>query len=206
MSLTLENKGGDFELAPEGTHPARCYRIIDLGTQQTEYKKGELKLQKKVILTFELLGEEKMEDDKPFSINQEYTASLADKAKLRAHLESWRGKAFNEAELSGFDIRKLLVVPCLVTVTHKISGAGNKYAIVNNVTKPISGMTVADGVNPQTYFEIEQYGTEAFTTLPEWIQKKVLVAKEITSPASNMPMSENPAAGIPGDFDQDVPF
>ena len=37
MGLTATKKGGDFEITPDGVHPARCYRVNDLGTQATEW-------------------------------------------------------------------------------------------------------------------------------------------------------------------------
>ena len=37
---------GDFELAPAGTHIGVCYRIIDLGTQETTFE-GQAKQQHK---------------------------------------------------------------------------------------------------------------------------------------------------------------
>ena len=37
MSFYVEDKGGNFERCPSGMHLARCYRIIDLGTQKSEY-------------------------------------------------------------------------------------------------------------------------------------------------------------------------
>jgi len=38
MSFYVENKGGDFESTPPGMHLARCYRIVDLGTQKSSSK------------------------------------------------------------------------------------------------------------------------------------------------------------------------
>ena len=39
MSFIVENtsSGGDFKPVPAGLHLARCYRIIDLGTQRSEF-------------------------------------------------------------------------------------------------------------------------------------------------------------------------
>jgi len=167
MSLTIKKQGGDFEMAPEGTHAARCYQIIDIGVQRVEYK-GEQKLQDKVILSFEL-PDEKMADGRPFIIHQEYTASLNEKAKLRAHLESWRGKAFSEEELMGFDIGALLNQPCLVSISHRVSGSGNNYTVIAGISKPLKGQEIPALTNPTLKWEMG--GDE--TNLPEWIQKKV---------------------------------
>ena len=78
MSLKATSSGKDFELAPVGVHPARCYRVIDLGTQTTEWQ-GQTKKAHKVMLTWELLGDERMADGRPFSISKRFTASTHEK-------------------------------------------------------------------------------------------------------------------------------
>src|SRR5262245_51935946 len=106
--------GGDFTPPPAGTHAAICYRLVDLGTQMGEYK-GQPKEQHKIVVSWELV-DENMDDGKPFSIHQRYTFSLHEKAKLRADLESWRGRTFTEEELNAFDLENLLGKPCLVSI------------------------------------------------------------------------------------------
>src|ERR1700757_2472795 len=100
MGLTATDKGGqDFEMTPEGVYTARCYRIIDLGTQKGAEQFGG-KEQHKVMVSWELVGTDdpKMQEGdnrgKPFSIHKRYTVSLSEKASLRADLEAWRGKKF----------------------------------------------------------------------------------------------------------------
>ena len=46
------------------------------------------------------------------SIHPKYTLSMSEKANLRKHLETWRGKAFTEADFGpgGFNMAKLLGV------------------------------------------------------------------------------------------------
>mgnify|MGYP000541169732 CR=1 FL=1 len=51
-SFIVEDKGGSFESTPSGMHLARCYRIIDLGTQKSEYM-GVSKLLHKIMLGWE---------------------------------------------------------------------------------------------------------------------------------------------------------
>ena len=53
----LEKKPvSNFKPVPAGMHLARCYKIIDLGTQKSEYK-GDVKLLSKVMIQFEVHGE-----------------------------------------------------------------------------------------------------------------------------------------------------
>ena len=63
MSLTVRGSfDSGFKPVPPGMFLARCYKIIDLGTQKTSYK-GLEKMQKKVTLQFEVHGED--EDGNP---------------------------------------------------------------------------------------------------------------------------------------------
>ena len=59
MSFIVEDTGpaSDFKQVPAGLHLARCYRIIDIGTQRSEYD-GVEKKQRKISLFWELHGED----------------------------------------------------------------------------------------------------------------------------------------------------
>ena len=46
----------NYEAVPAGTHVARLYQIIHVGTSSFEFK-GEMKSSDKIRLTFELKGE-----------------------------------------------------------------------------------------------------------------------------------------------------
>ena len=49
---------------------------------------------------------------------------MSEKAKLRKHLESWRGKAFADADFgpNGFNIKNILGVAGLLAITHADRG------------------------------------------------------------------------------------
>ena len=59
MGLTVKASGGSstFKPVPSGMHLARCYRIVDMGTQTTTWK-GQTKQQPKVMLQFEVHSED----------------------------------------------------------------------------------------------------------------------------------------------------
>ena len=128
-----------FELVPEGNHIAVCYRVIDLGTQHGEYL-GKPKIQRKVLISWEL-PDEKMADGRPFTIGQKFTWSMSEKANLRQVLESWRGKAFTEADFGpgGFDIANIIGVGCMLNVVHSHKN-GKTYANIASVAKLPKGM------------------------------------------------------------------
>ena len=55
--VAKESGGGTFTPVPQGMHLARCYRVVDLGTQKSEYL-GTIKFLPKVMLQFEVHGED----------------------------------------------------------------------------------------------------------------------------------------------------
>ncbi len=60
--MIISDTQRDFRIAPAGLHMARLYSVIDLGHQATEWA-GETKIMHKVVLTWELHGDD--EDGKP---------------------------------------------------------------------------------------------------------------------------------------------
>ena len=57
MALIAKEGEGTFTPVPPGMHLARCYRVVDLGTQKSEYL-GTIKHLPKVMLQFEVHGED----------------------------------------------------------------------------------------------------------------------------------------------------
>lgn len=176
------SSGGDFELPPEGVFLARCYKMVDVGTQ-TETSQFGTKENRKIYLYWELLetvdGEKiYMEDGKtPFSIFNNYKLSMHPKANLRKQLDSWRGKKFTDEQAAEFDVTKLLDQFCLIQIGHSKSKDGTKeYANVENVMNP--GKRKADPVNEISSFSIENPDMEVFNELPDWLQSKIEDAPE----------------------------
>ena len=194
MSLTVNagnGGGGDFEQCPAGSFAARCYQIIDLGHQTFEWK-GEAKVAPKVRITWEL--NEPMQDGRPFSISREYTASIGYKANLRKDLEAWRGRPFSAEELRNFSLENVLGAPCLLGIVHKPSKDNSKvYANVGSIMALPKGMPSPELVNPAVKFDIGTFDQKVFDGLSSYVQKKILMSKEL---------EEN---GIPQSSSQDEP-
>ena len=59
MGLIAKDSGGgsEFTPVPAGMHLARCYRVIDLGTQDSTYL-GTVTKKPKVMFQFEVHGED----------------------------------------------------------------------------------------------------------------------------------------------------
>lgn len=213
MHLPKPSEGGSFNPPPSGTFPAICYRILDLGTQQTTYK-GQPKRAHKILLSWEIHDEDAVgEDGKPMSIHQQYTWSMHEKAALRKALESWRGKAFTDEDFgeSGFDVRKLIGVPCLLGITHVISN-GSTYANITAISKLPKGMDVGELVNSPTYLWLTKdlFKSELFAKLSEKLQEKIKTSPEYQSigngrPAEHIADGDNGSAVHPA-FDDEIPF
>lgn len=163
--------GSSFTPAPAGTHVARAFALIDLGTQHGEYA-GEPTVRNQVVVQFELPNE-LMQDGQPFSCSKFYTNSLHEKAALRHDLEAWRGRAFNTEELMQFDLMNVLGKPCMITVQHTVNNAGNTKAKITAVTALPKGMACPPQINASRAFWIDEWDTEAFLALPEGFRKLI---------------------------------
>lgn len=171
--LTAKDSGGSFEIAPAGVHLARCFQVIDLGIQNTPFKDddGLTKTQLQVRLVWELLGLERQENGKPFTVMRDFTNSLNEKSNLFGFLESWRGKKFEGAELDGFELTNVLGSYCQLQVMHIKSNKGGDYAIAKTAL-PAAG-DVPVGKNPAVAFNIMDWDQEVFDSLPGYTQNKI---------------------------------
>ena len=154
-----ENEG-NFKPIDAGTYQAVCYAVWDIGNQlNPRYNK----VYPKVIIAWEIdkrIETEGEYKNKRFVVSNTYTLSLGDKAILRQHLESWRGKPFTEDELKGFDLSKLIGINCLINIVHKKSADGTKtYTNISSVMKCTEGMTKLTPEIPKDP--------------PEWVQNKI---------------------------------
>jgi hypothetical protein len=206
MSLIIaENGGGDFELCPAGTFTARCYRVVDLGTQKIEFN-GEVKWQPKILIQWEL-PTELMEDGRPFSVSKRFTASLHEKANLRQVLEAWHGKPFTPEELKGFNISKILGMPCIITVVHEPSRDGSKtYANIATVSAPMKGMVVPEGVNKPSMLDFDHWDKATFETLGKGLQKSIMASQEYKMMMERQGKMPSKQGGAFDDLESDIPF
>lgn len=173
-----------FELVPQGQYVARCFKIIDLGTQTAEYM-GQTKFQKKVLISWELLDGDHMDDGRPFSATKKYTASLDERGHLRKDLEAWRGKPFTDAELESFDLTNVLGAYCQLQIVHSEDG---KYANVNAIMgfkgeKP-------KGVNELVSFDIDNPDMKVFETLGDKLKEQIQAAPEFKFATQEMQTKE----------------
>ena len=204
MSLNVNaGNGGNNNFAPvsEGVHTARCYQIIDLGHQTTEYQ-GTVKVLPKVRITWEICDEQ-MSDGRPFSISKEYTASIGIKATLRKDLEAWRARKFTDSELANFSLENVLKAPCQLQIVHTQKG-DKTYASVNSIMALPKGMALPDLVNPAVKFDIQTFDHDIFNSLTSYVQKKILMSKELEE--NGIPEAREEVEQEPVIESDEVPF
>jgi len=183
MSFIVENTstGGDFTPVPAGLHLARCYRIVDLGTQQVEYM-GETKHQRKIMLGWELHGKDDEGNElvtsrgDPLAIFKNYTLSWNEKANLRTDLQGWRNKPFTEEEMRRFDISSILGAWCMLNVIQRPGKNGKMYSNVGSIA-PVPAVVKQAGlppaVNVNQLFRLAEPDYELFDTFGKGLKEKI---------------------------------
>ena len=199
MSLTVKESEGTFVSAPAGSHIARCIRLIDIGTQHGEYQ-GKPTTRKQIIVMWELPNE-LMDDGKPFIASKFYTASLSEKANLRKDLEAWRGRAFSDEELAGFDLQNILGKPCMLSIVAK-DGGGTKIGGVMALPK---GTNVPVASNDVWAFDIDSWDDERFTTMSDGIKKLIQGSDEFKALLDTADAKNDDGSAV-GGLDSDIPF
>ncbi len=182
MPLIAPPSGSNFKPAPAGSHFARCFRMIDLGTHDEDYQ-GLARTVRKILLAFELPGElhtfREENGPEPFSLSREFTFSMHEKAGLRKFLEGWRSRAFTDEEAAKFDIAVLIGKACMLNVVHQEKG-GKTYANIVSASMLPKGMQQFPPVNESTVLSLnhEEFDQQIYNKLPEWMQKKIQASKE----------------------------
>lgn len=179
MAIIAENNvSSNYSPVEAGSYIARCYSMIHIGTGK-ETILGKDKILNKIRLTWELPTELKEfkegEGEKPYTISQDFTLSMYEKANLRKTLESWRGKTFSEEEAKSFDVTKLIGVPCLISVIH--TEKNNKsYAKISGISRLMKDMKCPPQINETFIMSYDMpYNVllDKLRTLPEFLQVKI---------------------------------
>lgn len=183
MSLIAKSKGGNYKLMPSDTYIARCFFVIDLGTQMETIMGKPPAPTPKVRLGFEFPTMKAVFDEKkgeePFTLSLKVTNSLHEKATLRKTLENWRGRTFTPEELKeGFDLAKVLGIYAQVTVNHKAKADKSLTAVIASIVKPMQGIAKPPPFYDTMFYNIEEGKGGVFPKLPEWIQKEILQSME----------------------------
>lgn len=213
MSFIVENTFQEFERVSPGLHLARCYRVIDLGTQKTNFK-GQVKMTRQVMISWEILGSDetgqpiRMKDGRPYMVSRNFTLSWAEASNLRASLQSWRGKPFSQEEMRRFDLKNILGAWCMLNIIEKTSDDGKTYTRVENIT-PVPGMIRQAGlpqpVNETMMFTLQSPDWKIFETLSQGIKNKIMASPEYAK--AKAPKADYDDSDFrPSSTDDEMPF
>jgi hypothetical protein len=214
MSLIARGSasGGTFKPVPNGMHLARCYRIIDLGTQRSEYQ-GKPRVQRMVMISFEVHGEDDggfpilTEKGEPMSISTTLTLSLGEKAKLRGLLVNWRGRDFTPDELNGFELKNILGAWAMISVAKEMSSNGKEYTnikTVNPVPVAVKKSGLPEGHNKLEIFSTEEPDMDMYEKFSDYVKRKIEASPE-WSERNRAPSKKSNDSGF-DDMDSDIPF
>lgn len=213
LIVSASSGSGNFVQVPAGMHPARCYRIIDLGTQKTEYK-GQAKMSPKVLFQFEVHSEDDdgnallTPDGKPLSISKQYTLSLNENAILRRDLQSWRGRPFTDEELKSFNLENVIGQWCMLNVVHAMFNEKN-YANIDNINPVPASLKkngMPEGVNEPKIFSIRNADMEMFESLSDNLKAKIQASPEWESWKGAPAAKKVEPKDSFDDLEDDVPF
>jgi hypothetical protein len=166
-------KRHNFVLAPIGLHLARFFGLVDLGTQ---FLFDEWIPR---ILCYWELCEEKMDDGRPFIVQQEYTNTLGRGAELKEHIEGWCGE-LKPHELEGFNLSARIGEAALINVKHRTSSAGNERCEIIAINPVQRGTVIPPQVNADIVYRITDGEDDAFKSLSSYWQGKIRESAEFS--------------------------
>jgi hypothetical protein len=207
--------GGEFTPVPQGMHLARCYRVIDLGTQESSYL-GTIKHLPKVMLQFEVHGEDDggnpivTAKGEPMSISKNFTLSLGEMATLRKDLQTWRGREFTAEELRGFELKNVLGAWAMISVIKAMGNNGKEYtniAAILSVPPAIKKTGMPDGHNDLKMFSIDEPDMVLFDSFSNGLREKIQKSPEWQARGNSSASAPSKAStGSIDDLDDDIPF
>ena len=169
------------ELAPEGTHMAYLYSIVDYGTQEN---KGSYWPKREVWFTFELMEEYRdfQGTQKPLIVTHKLNLPtvLKDKSHLYGLLRDLNGgKALSPEQLAYFNPKEWVGRAVSVTVVHEKTKKGKDFAKVTNVASlPQKLKLDIPQFNPNVTFDLDVFSKDEFDTLHDWQKKIIAVSPE----------------------------
>lgn len=176
------------KLPEQGRQAARCYAIIDLGTQQGFFKGQPKEPAAEIMIIWELPKFmhvfQEGEPAKPLVISQKYTLSSGQKAKLPKVLKAWGKMANPITSITPDFLSKFVGQWCMLDIEHNASKKDPSvlYANIGNSgldVKPYDPSVENDpkfqkeGHNEAFFFDLDKFSWEAYKKVPEWIQKTI---------------------------------
>lgn len=165
-----------------GSYPGRVVQVIDLGLQNQRPWKGETKSPaREIMLTYEFADEFMLDEDgqeqtdRPRWLSESFPLHNLEADKAKSTL---RYKALDPTGRHGGDFLKVLGYAVNITVVQN-PNKKNPERPYENIAG-ITAMRVKDIekapklVNKPVVFDLEEPDVEAFLSLPNWIQKRIM--------------------------------
>lgn len=175
MSMIAKDNGG-VSIPPleDGVYLAVCSGLIDLGIQKSEQFKNE---SRKMMIQYQIIGEDIEFNGETIArkMHKQYGFSLGSKSNLRKDLESWRGKAFTDEELKGFNMTNIMNVPCQLQIINKERVGKSNYNDIAGIMALPKGQKVEKLTEEQLIMlDLEDVNTfKYFKDIPKWIQDRI---------------------------------
>lgn len=160
------------QLPTEGMVNAKCYAVIDKGSQENE-RKGVKKMQRQIQLSFETdqMWEFGDRGTLPLTIHKNYSFFITDNSNLQKDLTSRLGKP-QTSKLNVFD---LVGMTAELMVLHNVSKNGKTYPKIVAV-KPWKKDW--DLINPIVMFTLDAFNEDEFLKIPERLRAYIQTSPE----------------------------
>lgn len=169
-------------LLPAKNLVARCFSIIDLGTQRLVWQDQE-RFVRRVRISWEFPTEtavfDKSKGKQPLILSKEFSNIMSLKGNLYPVVQALYPEPLGN--LGKINLEKLLGQPCLIQIEHQES-KGEKYANIGTISKLIDGMECPPQVNPSSTFTLENFNNEVFKKFPDYLKEKILNSEEFLNP------------------------
>lgn len=158
-----------------GVYTAISSMLIDIGPQKSTLDNN---IRRKFIMIWNIVGEfiEVNNEKLPRVMSKEYTLSLNEKSNLTKDLQAWRGKAFSEEELQGFDILTVMNKPCQLQIINEEKN-GKTYNNISAIMAMPKGMTVEPLEETTVFITNNPETWENWGKIPKWIREKIKKAE-----------------------------
>jgi hypothetical protein len=168
--MKLARKSTSYHVTPVGLHHARCFSIIEIGTNEGTFN-GKTVVIPKVVAQFEILDWNDGYGNIPI-VNQIYTISSHPKSRLRRVMELLKGRKFTSDELDEIETKWMVGQHCILNIFH-VESNGYTNAKIADVLPVSASTSLPDPVYPDRIFTVETPDLDVFRVLPIWIRKMI---------------------------------
>jgi hypothetical protein len=169
-------KPSSYALPTVGETNVRVCKMIDLGTQKSTFN-GKVKTDRKLMVYFEILSDQRKNNGAPFIITKIYTASMHKMASLRKDLEDMRGEPFTTSEANSFDAVWMLGRNFRATVGHKARGESMHACIERLAPLPNDAFCI-DAVIKPIMFSLNDPDFSTYVTLSDSVRDMIEASPE----------------------------